>query len=79
MHNMKSMPYIIGIKVRIYSSADQKQIVAKNDGVARFIYNRLVARDRELHSLQKVKISVWIREVCAFWMTDTSRSRSSGL
>ena len=56
MHNMKSMPYIIGIKVRIYSSADQKQIVAKNDGVARFIYNRLVARDRELHSLQKVKI-----------------------
>lgn len=56
MRNMKSMPYIIGIKVRIYPSADQKRIIAKNDGAARFIYNRLVARDRELHSLQKVKI-----------------------
>ena len=56
MHNMKSMPYIIGIKVRIYPSADQKRIIAKNDGAARFIYNHLVARDRELHSLQKVQI-----------------------
>lgn len=56
MRNMKSMPCIIGIKVRIYPSTDQKRIIAKNDGAARFIYNRLVARDRELHDLQKVQI-----------------------
>ena len=56
MRNMKSMPYVIGIKVRIYPSIDQKRIIAKNDGAARFIYNRLLARDRELHSLQKVQI-----------------------
>ena len=56
MRNMKSMPYVIGIKVRIFPSTIQKRIIAKNDGAARFIYNRLVARDRELHSLQKVQI-----------------------
>lgn len=54
MRNMKHMTYVIGIKVRIFPSTVQKRIIAKNDGVTRFIYNRLVARDRELHSLQKV-------------------------
>lgn len=53
---MKHMTYVIGIKVRIFPSTVQKRIIAKNDGVTRFIYNRLVARDRELHSLQKVQI-----------------------
>ena len=56
MRNMKHMTYVIGIKVRIFPSTVQKRIIAKNDGVTRFIYNRLVARDRELHSLQKVQI-----------------------
>lgn len=56
MRNMKHMTYVIGIKVRIFPSTVQKRIIAKNDGATRFIYNRLVARDRELHSLQKVQI-----------------------
>ena len=56
MRNMKYMTYVIGIKVRIFPSVVQKRIIAKNDGATRFICNRLVARDRELHSLQKVQI-----------------------
>ena len=54
MHDMKDMPYIIGVKLRIYPDNSQKQIIAVNDGASRFIYNRLVARDRELHQLHKV-------------------------
>ena len=55
MHKMKDMPYIIGIKMRIYPSNEQKDIIAVNDGAGRFVYNRLVARDRELFSLRRVK------------------------
>lgn len=55
MRQMNQMPYIIGAVIRIYPSNKQKRIIAKNDGAARFIYNRLVARDRELHALGRVK------------------------
>ena len=55
MRQMNQMPYIIGVVIHIYPSNKQKRIIAKNDGAARFIYNRLVARDRELHALERVK------------------------
>lgn len=47
-------PYIIGLKLRIYPTNEQKDMIAVNDGVARFIYNRLVARNREMYRLRKV-------------------------
>ena len=56
MHKMKDMPYVIGITMRLYPSDTQKDIIARNDGAARFIYNRLVARHKELFSLRKVKV-----------------------
>lgn len=56
MLNMKDMPYVMGITMRLYPSDVQKDIIAYNDGAARFIYNRLVARHKELFSLRKVKI-----------------------
>ncbi len=55
MHKMKDMPYVIGLTMRLYPSDIQKDIIACNDGAARFIYNRLVARHTELFSLRKVK------------------------
>lgn len=55
MRSITEMPYIIGIKVRIYPSDRQKHVIALNAGASRFIYNRLVARDREMHDLKKVK------------------------
>lgn len=54
MLTMAQMPYIIGHKVRIYPSDVQKRIIAVNDGVNRFIYNKLVERHNELHQLSKV-------------------------
>jgi putative transposase len=56
MLKMNEMPYVIGITMRLYPSNTQKDIIAYNDGAARFIYNRLVARHQELFSLRKVKV-----------------------
>lgn len=56
MRDITEMPYLIGIKIRIYPSQTQMQIISKNSGASRFIYNRLVARDRELYALRKVNI-----------------------
>lgn len=58
MLKMKEMPYVIGITMRLYPSDAQKDIIAYNDGAARFIYNRLVARHKELFSLRRVKTFV---------------------
>lgn len=58
MRQMKDMPYIIGVKIRIYPSNEQKQMIAMNAGAARFVYNALVARDRESYALRKTKCYV---------------------
>ena len=44
MLKMNEMPYVIGITMRLYPSNIQKDIISYNDGAARFIYHRLVAR-----------------------------------
>lgn len=50
---MNELTYNRGLLVRAYLSDKQKICVRKNGGVARFIYNRLVAVDREKHMLSK--------------------------
>ena len=56
MDKMKDMPYKIGITLRIFPSYKQKDIIAINDGASRFIYNKLVARGKEIHNLKQVTI-----------------------
>lgn len=56
MLDIVDMPYMVGIKIRIYPSQEQMHIISLNSGAARFIYNRLVARDRELYALRRVRI-----------------------
>ena len=56
MRRMNEMSYFIGVKVRIYPSNEQKRMIAKNDSAARFIYNRLVSRSKELYQLSKVNL-----------------------
>ena len=53
MKKMKELTYHIGLLVRIYPSDRQKQIIRKNAGVNRFVYNRLVAVNREIYDLAK--------------------------
>lgn len=53
MKSMKELTYNRGLLVRAYLSDKQKICVRKNGGIARFVYNRLVAVDREKHELSK--------------------------
>lgn len=53
MRNMKDMPYVVGLKIRLYPDNRQKNIIAVNDGASRSIYNHLVARHNELFQLRK--------------------------
>ena len=53
MRKCADMKYHFAAKVRIYPSSQQKHIIAVNDGASRFVYNRMTANDRELHSLKK--------------------------
>ena len=53
MKSMNELTYKRGLLVRAYLSDRQKICFKKNGGVARFVYNRLVAVDREKHKLVK--------------------------
>ena len=53
MKTMKQLTYHIGLCVRAFPSDRQKQIIRKNAGVNRFVYNRLVGVNREMYELSK--------------------------
>lgn len=53
MKTMQDFHFHTGIHVRAYFSDKQKQIVRFNGGAANFIYNRMVAVNRERHQLKK--------------------------
>lgn len=50
---MSDYTYHCGLQLRIYPSDRQKQIIKRNAGASRFVYNRLVATDRERSRLKK--------------------------
>lgn len=53
LKNMKDYTYHIGLELRAYPSFQQIRVMKKNGGAANFIYNRLVAIDRERWRLRK--------------------------
>ncbi|WP_396427464.1 RNA-guided endonuclease InsQ/TnpB family protein [Limosilactobacillus fermentum] len=58
---MKSMAQIkchYGLKVRIYPSDRQKKIIKINSDASRFIYNEMVAINKELMQLRRVKLPI---------------------
>ena len=58
MKQMKDLPYIIGLKVKIYPSDEQKRLIAVNDGAKRAVYNHLVACGNEKYRLSKAADNV---------------------
>ncbi|WP_203623087.1 helix-turn-helix domain-containing protein, partial [Limosilactobacillus fermentum] len=54
MKSMSKMEYHYGLKVRIYPSDKQKQIIKLNSDASRFIYNEMVAINKELWQLKQV-------------------------
>ena len=53
LKRMSDYTYHCGLQLRIYPSDRQKQIIRRNAGASRFVYNRLVATDRERSRLKK--------------------------
>ena len=56
----ESVKYFYGLKVRIYPSSYQKLQIKRSSDAARFIYNELVAIDKELYALEKVKTYITV-------------------
>ncbi|UZM85338.1 RNA-guided endonuclease InsQ/TnpB family protein [Limosilactobacillus fermentum] len=58
MKSMAQMKYHYGLKVRIYPSDRQKKIIKINSDASRFIYNEMVAINKELMQLRRVKLPI---------------------
>ena len=58
MKSMAQLEYHYGLKVRIYPSDHQKQIIKVNSDASRFVYNEMVAIGKELWQLNRVKLSI---------------------
>ena len=58
MKKMKDLAYHYGLKMRIYPSSQQKEIIKINSDVSRAVYNKLVAIDKELYLLRQVKLPI---------------------
>lgn len=58
MVSFVKLSYHSGIKLRIYPSNNQKQIIHANINASRFDYNELVAIDKELYMLNKTKLYI---------------------
>lgn len=55
---MVNFNYFYGLKMRIFPSTKQKRIIDNNINASRFAYNEMVAIDRELYSLNRIKIPI---------------------
>ena len=55
---MAKMQYHYGLKMRCYPSDQQKQLIKINSDASRFIYNEMVAINKELMQLRRVKLPI---------------------
>ncbi|KRM68168.1 transposase, IS605 OrfB family protein [Apilactobacillus ozensis DSM 23829 = JCM 17196] len=58
MQTMAKLPYHYGTKFRIFPSRQQKELIKLNSDISRTIYNKLIAIDKEIFQLSKVKIPI---------------------
>ncbi|MCT3448594.1 transposase [Limosilactobacillus fermentum] len=58
MKSMAKMEYHYGLKMRCYPSDQQKQLIKINSDASRFIYNEMVAINKELMQLRRVKLPI---------------------
>ena len=58
MRKMSDLTYYYGLKMRIYPSTKQKQIIDLNGNIARTVYNKMVAINQELYQLEQIKLPI---------------------
>ncbi|WP_164508526.1 helix-turn-helix domain-containing protein, partial [Lacticaseibacillus baoqingensis] len=57
---MVQLPYHFGVRLRVYPSTEQKCLIKRNRDASRFIYNELVAMNRELYALRQVHCPIML-------------------
>jgi len=62
MKSMAQMKYHFGMKIKIYPSDQQKKVIKKNYDAARFIYNEMVAMNKQQYLLEQVKVPIKLVE-----------------
>ena len=61
MHKkMADLAYHYGLKMRLFPSTAQKRIIDNNINASRFAYNEMVAIDKELYQLKRIKCPITI-------------------
>ena len=55
MKKMKDFIHQYAVRLRIYPSFEQKDIIRLNSNASRYIYNKAVSIDKELYQLNKIK------------------------
>ena len=55
MKKMKDFIHQYAVRLRIYPSFEQKDIIKLNSNASRYIYNKAVSIDKELYQLNKIK------------------------
>lgn len=58
MKTMAQLDYHYGLKIRIYPSTAQKQLIKVNSDASRFIYNQMVAINHELYQLKRIQLPI---------------------
>lgn len=58
MKSMAQFEFHYGIKMRIFPSSQQKQIIKVNSDASRFVYNKMVGIGKELSQLRRVKLPI---------------------
>ena len=58
MKIMSKLAYHFGLRMRIYPSTKQKQIIKVNSDISRTVYNKMVTIDQELYRLKRVKLPI---------------------
>ena len=58
MKSMAKMKYHYGLKMRCYPNDQQKQLIKINSDASRFIYNEMVAINKELMQLRRIKLPI---------------------
>ncbi|MFD1392794.1 RNA-guided endonuclease InsQ/TnpB family protein [Lacticaseibacillus jixianensis] len=56
--SMAELSYHFGVRVCVYPSTEQKRLIKRNSDASRFIYNEMVAMNRELYTLRQVKCPI---------------------
>ena len=70
LKRMNQYQYHYGLKVRIYPSTAQKQIIAASSNASRFVYNKMVEIDREISSFGKPAIYIKVVAERLAWLKD---------